>query len=377
MKRLGWILVLLMLASPAWPVDNKITVQQLKDLLVTMQQGKKTDQQVADQIKGMELSEELTAAVKSDLMFASPGPLTSEQICVLEARSSMLAPPPSDLPSDAAPDAAAQKAILDKAIEFAAKNDQQVPRLTALKVVAHYGHINAFNRWGGAGQAGFQPVGIRRDQGDGRIMSLTSKYPETVEINQGIEKVTASKADIRLTRVSPIAENSTRPALSLILRKADEGGNIHWLRWETINGVKTAVFSYEVDKKNALYSVDYCCFPTKNSIDTDWAPFKKTVGLRGEFFIDPDTGTTLRLVMKAELASTDFVEQEDTRIDYGKETIGGNIYVVPEGSFTHIETDVGGDSVKGFILRRTLLVAGYANFSLAEAAPRSKARKQK
>jgi len=366
MKRLGWILVILMLASPVRAANDKVTVQQLKDLLVTMKLGKKTDYEVASRLKEIELSEELTAAVKSDLMFMSVGPLTSDQICVLEARSAMLAPPPSDLPSDAAPDAAAQRAILDKAISFAAKNDQQIPRLTAVKMVAHYGHINTFNRWGG-NESGPQMTGMVRDQGDGRIMSLTSKYPETVEFNQGIEKVTASKADIRLTRVSPIAENSTRPALSLILRKADEGGKIHWLRWETINGAKTAVFSYEVDKINIPYGVDYCCFPTKNSIDTNWAPFKKTVGLRGEFFINPDTGTTLRLVMQAELASTDFVEQEDTRIDYGTATIDGNTYVLPVGSFTHIETDVGGDSTKGFILRRTLLVAGYSDFSVAGA----------
>jgi len=363
MKRLGWILVLLMLASPVRAANDKVTVQQLKDLLVTMKLGKKSDYEVASRLREIELSEELTAAVKSDLMFMSAGPLTSEQICVLEARSAMLAPPASDLPPDAAPDAAAQRAILDKAISFAAKNDQQIPRLTAVKMVAHYGHINAFNRWGPKGA-----YNQFRDQGDGRIMSLSSKYPETVEFNQGIEKVTASKADIRLTRVSPIAEHNTRPAQSLILRKADEGGNIHWLRWETISGVKAAVFSYEVDKKYALYSIDYCCFPTRDNISLDWYPFKKIVGLRGEFFIDPDTGTTLRLVMQAELASTDFVEQEDTRIDYGTATIDGNTYVLPVGSFTHIELDVGGDSTQGFILRRTLLVAGYADYSLAGAA---------
>ncbi len=155
MKRLGWILVLLMLASPAWAAnkadkankaDNKITVQQLKDLLVSMQQGKMTDEQAATRIKGIELSEELTAAVKSNLLFASPGPLTSEQISVLEARSCMLAPPPSDLPDLPSPDAAAQKAILDKAIGFAAKNDQQIPHLAALKVISHYGHVNDSSR---------------------------------------------------------------------------------------------------------------------------------------------------------------------------------------------------------------------------------------
>jgi len=365
MKRLGWILVLLMLASPAWPANNKITVQQLKDLLVSMKQSQKTDEEVSLRLKDIELSEELTAAVKSDLMFASAGPLTSEQICVLEARSAMLAPPPSDLPSDAAPDAATQRAILDKAISFAAKNDQQTPRLTAVKIVAHYGHINTFNRWGSAG-ANQQVVGLARDQSDGWSMSLTSRYTETVEINQGVEKVTASTADQKLTHVSPIAENNTRPALSLILRKADEGGNIHWLRWETISGVKTAVFSYEVNKKNALYSAEYCCFPAHGS--ARWEPFKKNVGLRGEFFVNPETGTTLRLVMKAELDTSDFVEREDTRIDYSATTIDDNTFVVPAGSFTQTEVNVGGDSTRGIIQRRTLLVSAYANFSLAGAA---------
>ena len=365
MKRLGWILVLLVTVAPAW-ADNKITVQQLKDLLVSMQQGKKTDVEVSTRLKGIDLSEELTAAIKLKLLFLSPGPLTSEQISVLEARSSTLAPPPSDLPDLPAPDAVAQKAILDKAIDFAAKNDQQIPRLTALKAVAHYGHLNEFNRWGNTG--GAQQGGLVKDRGESRIMSLTSRYMETVEIDQGIEKVTVSTADPHLRRISPMPEGGTRPALSMIMSKAIEGGNIHWLRWETINGTKTAVFSFAVDKRNAFYIVDYCCFPTFRNIDVEWKPFKKTVGLHGEFFIDPDTGTTLRIVMQADLTPTDYVEQEDTRIDYGKETIGGNMYVVPEGSFTQVYLDAAGDSpTKGAVMRRTILVAGYSNYLLAGA----------
>jgi hypothetical protein len=366
MKRLGWILVLLMVASPAWADNNKITVQQLKDLLVAMQQGKKTDDDVSTRLKEIELSEELTAAAKLKLLFLSPGPLTSEQICVLEARSSMLAPPSSDLPDLPAPDAAAQKAILDKAIDFAAKNDQQIPHVTARKAVAHYGHLNDFSRWGNRG--GAQQGGLVRDRGDRRIMSLTSRYMETVEIDQGIEKVAASTADPHLRRISPMSEGDTRPALSLMMSKAVEGGNIHWLRWETINGTRTAVFSFAVDKSKALYTVDYCCFPTYRDMDVEWKPYKKTVGMHGEFFIDPDTGTTLRMVTQAELSPTDYVEQEDTRIDYGKETIGGNMYSVPEGSITQIDLDAGGDSPKGKIMHRTFLVAGYSDYRLAGAA---------
>jgi hypothetical protein len=191
---------------------------------------------------------------------------------------------------------------------------------------------------------------------------------ETVEIDQGIEKVAASTADPHLRRISPMSEGDTRPALSLMMSKAVEGGNIHWLRWETINGTRTAVFSFAVDKSKALYTVDYCCFPTYRDMDVEWKPYKKTVGMHGEFFIDPDTGTTLRMVTQAELSPTDYVEQEDTRIDYGKETIGGNMYSVPEGSITQIDLDAGGDSPKGKIMHRTFLVAGYSDYRLAGAA---------
>ena len=58
MKRLVWILVVLMLASPAWAA-KKLTVQQLKDLLVSLQQDRKTDEEVAAELKQVELTEEL------------------------------------------------------------------------------------------------------------------------------------------------------------------------------------------------------------------------------------------------------------------------------------------------------------------------------
>jgi len=42
MKRFGWLLVLMLVASPGWAA-KKITVQQLKDLLASMLEAKKTD----------------------------------------------------------------------------------------------------------------------------------------------------------------------------------------------------------------------------------------------------------------------------------------------------------------------------------------------
>jgi hypothetical protein len=73
MKRIVWMFVLLATTVPTWAANDKITVQQLKDLLVSMKQGKKTDEEVSTRLKEIDLSEELTSAVASDLLFASVG----------------------------------------------------------------------------------------------------------------------------------------------------------------------------------------------------------------------------------------------------------------------------------------------------------------
>ena len=105
MKRFGWILVLLMAASPAWAA-KKISVQQLRDLLTSLQQAKKTDVEVATALEQVELSEQLTHGTMNSLVNYIPGPHATEQFYVLEVRSAALAPPAAELPSVAAPDAA-------------------------------------------------------------------------------------------------------------------------------------------------------------------------------------------------------------------------------------------------------------------------------
>src|ERR1035438_1918043 len=102
MKRLGWILVLLMAASPAW-ATKKVNIQQLKDLLVSLQQAKKTDGEVAAELEQLQLTEQLTRATMNALNNFIPGPFSTEQFFVLEAASATLAPPAADLPTTPAP----------------------------------------------------------------------------------------------------------------------------------------------------------------------------------------------------------------------------------------------------------------------------------
>jgi hypothetical protein len=361
MKQVVWAFVLLMTVTPIWAANDKITVQQLKDLLVSMSQNKKTDDQISTRLKELDLSEEMTAAVESDLLFASPGPLTSEQINVMEVRSSMLTPPPSDLPNLPAPDATAQKSILEKAIDVASRNDSQIHNLVANRAVSRYGNLNEFNNWKVGSERVFRPD-------DHTIMRLKARFSETVKIEEGAETLTGSKDDPRLRKISQTPEGGVRPSLSQILRKANENGDVKWLRWESINGVKTAVFSYSVDKKQALYSIDYCCFLKSDGAGYVLNPFKKTLGLHGQFFIDPETGNTKRIFMLAEFAPTDFVEREDTRIDFDMQTIDGKSYFVPVRSIRKSEVSSMGDSPRGYLKVRTIMAASYGDYRTNGAA---------
>jgi hypothetical protein len=273
----------------------------------------------------------------------------------MEVRSSMLAPPSSDLPNLPAPDAAAQKAILEKAIDVATRNDHQIQNMMGIRAVSRYGNVNEFVNTLVGSQRAFRPD-------DHTIMRLKARFSETIKIEEGAESVTASKDDPRLRKINQTPEGGVRPSPSQMLRKADENGSIQWLRWESINGVKTAVFSFSVNKKKALYSVDYCCFLKSDGAGYKLDSFKKTLGLHGEFFIDPETGNTRRIIMLAEFSPTDFVEREDTRIDFDAVAINGNSYFVPVTSIRKSEVSSLGDSQKGYLKIRTIMVASYADY---------------
>src|SRR5579859_7746824 len=115
MKRFVWVALLLLIASPAWSAARKITVAELKDMLAALHQQSKSDADVAAELKQVQLSEELDRSTMNAFASNVPGPLSTEQIYVIEARSATLAPPPSDIPTTPAPDAAAQQALLAKA----------------------------------------------------------------------------------------------------------------------------------------------------------------------------------------------------------------------------------------------------------------------
>jgi len=380
MKRLiCFALLTLFAAGPAWAA-KKMTVDELKQTLASLNQLKKTDEEVATRLKEVELSEELTRSARAGMMAYVPGPLSEEQMNVIEGRSAILAPPAADLPATPAPDAAAQKAILTKTTAYVMGTYMHNPHMIVSKATSRYQdgvenirtNSGVSNNMGNTGNAWEMP---------NMFMRFLGSHVDTIETENGVEKIPVAPTKVPWGINGQVSEGGPGPILSGILREAADGGKLNWLRWEKVEGKQYAVFSFAVDKKKSHYVVNYCCFPVTSDTgrmgyegtganfqtSADWKEFKTTVSYRGEFFIDPETGAIVRLVTQAGLKPTDFVHQEDMRIDYGMIVVDGKQVVVPVDSITLTEVVPNGDNYAArYSIRHTLFLSSYQNYQPAQ-----------
>jgi hypothetical protein len=386
MKRYCLIIVVMLMAMPVWGA-KKVTVQQLRDMLAQMQQAKKTDDEVASALKQVVLSEELTPSTMNSMVEYVPGKFSTEQIYVLEARSATLPPPADDLPTVAAPDAAAQKEMLDKAQEYAAKTYGALPRLTATRTMVRFqdhveqGPINSGLHSGAISDASANPNLVTANQ----FVHYINSTEAQVDFVNGAEKNPLGEPKGPSDPKGMLVLLGQEPALNTVLDESQKAGKIRFLRWQLVNGKQAAVFAFNVDKKNTRYAVFDCCFPdvsqtgtlrfssaslpggggAKGNMQTttSWNFYKATVPYHGEIYINPETGIVVRLITEAEFKNSEVVHQEDQRIDYGPTPVGDKTLVVPVRAVINVEDVPNGDSGAAiFSLRHTMFTAEYKDF---------------
>ncbi|MFZ0393201.1 MAG: hypothetical protein WCF17_02175 [Terracidiphilus sp.] len=376
MKRFGWFLVVLLAVLPGWAAKTrKITFEQLKQMLVSAHQANTRDPDLARDLEDVELTEELTHNDLESLGPDVPGQLTTEQLFILEAESATLPPPASDIPTAAAPDAAAQKAILDKATDYATKTYAQSPAVTATKDTRRFqdGVEMPKQTFGAHSTGTFAPTITP--------IRYTTADEAQVTFRNGAEQAPPQDKG-QWGANGMIAMLGQPPDLATVLDEAQQTGKIGWLRWEMVNGKQVAVFSYDVDKKRTRDEVAYCCFPESSQAGdmtlrgtetaggagnyqtaTSWRIWKAKVPYHGEIFVDPNTGEVVRLITEAELKGSDPVRVETQRIDYGPQTVGGKTLVLPVRTIIDTMEQPYPDDPQGrFIFRHTLLTEDYKDY---------------
>jgi hypothetical protein len=367
------LFAILMASLPSMAL-TKITVEQLTQLLAEQHKLAKSDEATAVKLQDVSLSEQLTADKLNSFTQYDPGPLTVTQIRVLAIDSALLPPPPSDLPAIAAPDFSTQAAIIAKAISYDVHTYANLPALSADKLTVRYQNgVDYVQTNSGAGSnfAGgsleLKPVNP--------YLRLMGQYSSRVVFEQGVELPPAkTKAVDPASPYGQSSQGGNGVILGQVLIDAAKG-KITWHRWQMVNGKKTGVFAFSVDKKQSNYTVNYCCFPIRENMgghtyganqgtSVSFKPFTARPAYHGELFIDAETGAIVRLITKVELKPTDLVHQEDTRIDYGAVEIAGKTYIVPVKSTILTEVVPNGDSYVKYSVRRALFDVDYKNYQL-------------
>ncbi len=392
MKRFTWALLLIAASTPALAA-RKISVSQLEDMLRSLQQDKKSDVDLSTSLKQVELTEELTRSRMNSMVHYVPGPLSTEQIYVLEARSAALAPPPSDLPDTPAPDAAAQMAILVKAAAYINGTYAQLPTLKATRTTVRFqDNVEAVAASSGITGSATEVVTASAFANAASFIHYINSTEDQVSIQHGAEQLPAQTTKIPWGANKMIALMEPDPSLVVVHKEAQEGGRIEWLRWELVNGKQAAVYSFAVPKKASRLALNVCCFPSVNQTgkatfytaltaptlgggasgggvtgnfqtNTDWHNFKTTAPYHGKLFIDPDTGIVVRMIVETELNPSEVVHQVDTRIDYGPMKVRDKVLIVPVKTFINTEVVPNGDSgAGGYKTRRTLFTSEYKNY---------------
>ena len=394
MRRLGWILLLLLLAAAPLQAEKKLSVQELRDLFDDLQQQKKTDTEVAFELKQVVLTEQLTMAAMNALAQRAGGSQTVAQIYVLEARSAILPPPREEVPSLPAPDAAQQSAILKEAASYVASVYDALPVLLASQTTLRFqDNLEAIASSSGMqGGAKDASVGSLGPTPGNQYVRYIHSVESHLEIRKGVPKSISAVQETKWGQNGMIALESPNPALNKVFSDARAEGSLHFARWENINGKITAVFTYSIEKKKALLPINICCFPTVNQAgiarfytatmssvsglngggvkgdmqsNTEWKNFKRSVAYHGAIFITPDTGVVMRLVTQADFKSSDYVRQQNERIDYAPIQLGSRSLVAPVQSIVQSEVMPQGDSgAGGHTLRHTYFISEYKNYSV-------------
>lgn len=369
---------MLLLAVPAFSAGaRKITLAELQEMLATMHKQNKSDAETAAALVQVELTEQLDRATRNSLMNEVPGKLATEQLYVFEARSALLPPPPSGIPATPPLAPAAQQALLTKAASYASGTWAQLPSLTAIKTTLRFQDNMEALADGGRihGGSSDSSTGLGVNPYD-YIHYINSSDTE-IALDKGAEKL--PRDTNQWGRNKMIESMEPDPDLATIFAEATQYGNLKWERWQLVDGKPAAVFSYDVPKTKSRMAVDVCCFPqidqagVTNMADTrgnfqtntEWDHYReKNVGFHGEFFIDPGTGTIVRMNTIDEQKSSDMVHQLDIRIDYGPVVIGGKALIVPTRSFMVTEVVPNGEAgAGGFSTRTTLFLSEYKNYA--------------
>jgi hypothetical protein len=333
------LLLLLAMAFPAWAAKG-VTVAQLEQTLTTISAAHRPDAEIARQIAGIKLSERITEAtlarLKAHLDADSQAALALQ---LLADQSAFLDPPASELPATSVPDDATQQRMLEAARNYVAQMLPRLPNLLATRSTLRYDD---------------SPQGLKKGGWPVRLgLHLVDTSSREISVRDERDSLPSAVWQQQSGLVSKGEFGST---LGMILADTAKG-KATWSHWEQIAGDPAAVFQYSVPRSASNYEVTGYQQPTAeyanltgrqgvagigpqlSNHSSDITPTVTKPGYHGSLWLDPATGTILRITIEADAKGGAPFQRASILVEYGPVQIGDSRFICPMRSVALYEAN--------------------------------------
>jgi hypothetical protein len=265
---------------------RRITVSQLEQMLERAHGSK--DNQVAQELFGVELTERMSSTKLSSWKGRLPGERSRAALIAVADRSAFLALSPADIPTAAPPDPAVRQQMLSHMVEYWTKTMLQLPDFSATRTTIQYDEPPPKeDTW-------------KIVTSDQSLHSIETSNT-TVLYRDGKEVVDAGarKGKKKSARENGLDTQGTfGPILAVIFHGVSGAhSEFTWSHWEQGADGPQAVFRYVVPQAASHFEVNFCCLADPDGT----IPLNKIAAYHGEVAIDPATGAILRVTVDADL----------------------------------------------------------------------------
>lgn len=328
-----WLLIsvfLPIIAVPSWAA-KRMTVAQFEQMLLTERAAHKSDIEIARKISEIELSERLTDVALARLNKFASGSQPAMALLLLADRSAFLEPPANELPATPAPDASTQQQLLETAKRYAVQSLPNLPNLLATRTTLNFDDSPQEVTKGGY----LQRIGLH--------LIGTSKTEVSVR-NERENPSIRTKTTTSPAQGGLMTWGEFGSTLLIILGDSSQG-ETSWSHWEQTSSGLMAVFHYQVPKTASHYEIDTPREQIQpNGGSNRWArtggmsamtASSKTAmvrtkpGYQGSLWIDPATGTILRVTLVADLKGNSTIERGAILVEYGPVAIAEKTLICP------------------------------------------------
>jgi hypothetical protein len=288
---------------------KRVTIAQLGQEVAALQG--KTDAKAARQLAALQLTERLSATTFARLQTETPGPKARQALLILADTSAFLNLPPAEVTETPAPDLPTQRRVLSQTIDYVTQMVHQLPNFSATRATTRFEDTPQDV----PGKTGYMSYSYQP-------FHLADTSSSSVVFRDGQEVVDA-----------PSKSKKNEPAIHGLTTRGEFGpilftvlldithSTLKWSHWEHALDKTLAVFAFTVLREQSHYQVGACCLPND--------PSHAFSGYHGQIAVDSANGTVFRIVVQAELKSTDPISRADILVEYGPVEIGGKSYICP------------------------------------------------